>query len=152
MQWATIVENDLNNARAAGIILAAKTTVLATGQANPIPDLIAQVQAEVRGMVGFSGRYPLDADSDTSIPPNLKNMTVQKICREVFRRLNLPLTDQDRADEQDYERILNLIGEGKYPIGAPDNIATTNPDLPTNSVAYIPGFTRIYTRCNLDAL
>jgi hypothetical protein len=152
MIWINLTVGSLNDARAANLITAARTTVLATGQADPVPNLIAQVQAEIRGMIGFSGKYPLDADSSTSIPPNLKDLAVQKICREVKARLNLQMTEQDREDEKVYQARLLLISQGKWPIDAPDNAATVNPDLPTGKIEYIPGFVRQYTRCGLSNL
>lgn len=152
MQWITVTVDDLNNSRAAPIILAARSTVLAVGQADPLPSLIAQVQAEIRGMVGFSAAYGLDADSITSIPPNLKDMAVQKICREAKGRLNLPWTEQDREDEKVYQARLGFIRDGKWPIDAPDNVATVNPDLPVTRMEYVPGFTRIFTRKSLQDL
>lgn len=152
MQWITLAVVDLNNSRAAPIILAAQTTVLAMGQADPIPSLIAQVQAEIRGMIGFSGRYPLDGSSPSTIPPNLKDMAVQKVCREAKGRLNLSWTEQDRDDERVYNARLDLIRLAKWPIDAPDVPATTNPDLPTGRVEFIPGIRRHFTQCDTSNL
>jgi hypothetical protein len=152
MQWITLSVTDLNNSRAAPIIKAAQTTVLATGQADPIPDLIAQVQAELRGMIGFSGRYGLDGSSGTSIPPNLKDMAVQKVAREVQARLHLPMSDQDKEDDKLYQARLLLIAQGKWPIDAPDVVSATNPDISTGRAEYLPGFTRVFTRNALDGL
>lgn len=152
MQWIELTIDDLNEARAAPIITAVQTTVLAAGQPDPIPFLIAQVVQEIRGMIGFSGKFPLDGDSDDSLPPNLKDMAVQKICRVAKGRVNMPLNETERQDESVYQARLKMISEGRFPIDIPDNPADVNPSLPQGKVTNIQGFRREFTRSTLRNL
>ncbi len=152
MQWIELSISDLNEARAAPIITAVQTTVLASGQPDPVPFLISQVVQEIRGMIGFSGKFPLDGDSADSLPPNLKDMAVQKICRVAKGRVNMPLNETERQDESVYQTRLKMISEGKFPIDIPDNPAQVNPSLPQGKVTNIQGFKREFTRKDLRNL
>lgn len=152
MTWIELALADLNEARAAPIITAVQTTVLGSGQPDPIPFLISQVVQEIRGAIGFSGKFPLDGDSDDSLPPNLKDMAVQKICRVAKGRVNMALNETERQDESVYQTRLKMILDGKYPIDIPDNPATVNPSLPQGAVTNIRGFRREFTRSTLRNL
>jgi|GEM_PF-2063321 len=170
MKWVNLTVTDLYNTRAAPIIEAAEQTVLHTeptpppAQANPIPSLIAQVQAEIRGAVGFSGQYSLDGDptpatdpddplpSSTSIPPNLKDLAVNKIVRECKARLEMPLNDWDRMQEQQYQKIITALLEGKYPVDAPDIPADDNPSVAFSGAKFFRGNRRNFDACDTSGL
>src|SRR5256885_1255991 len=75
--------------------------------------------------MGFCVRYTNDACygslDPNVIPPNIKNIAGQKIGRKLNGRLNMSLTDQERDDERSYDRRLNLIREGNWPIDVTNN-------------------------------
>jgi hypothetical protein len=150
--WILLTESDLNDATAAPIILAAASSVLAAGQPDPLPNLIAATVEELRGVIGFSGKYQLDGTSDATIPSNLKKMAVEKVCREARKRLRLQQQPADIEDEKTYQARLNAIRDGKWPIERPTIAASVNPDLPTGRVENIPGPTREYRRSDLRNL
>ena len=151
--WITITTANLQDSRAATMIAAVQTTALASGQSDPVPNIIASVCGEVRGAIGFSGKYQVSATAST-VPPNLKDMTVQKIIRMAIRRLNQGalLTEDDRQEERVYESRLNLIREGRYPVDLPDDPMPVAPSTPLGRVEYIPGDRRLFTTKGLRNL
>ena len=146
MSWIQVVEGDLNDAKAAPIILAIQTTVLAVGQGDPLPNLINSVCQEIIGMIGFSGKYPLDGASTTTIPANLKDMAVQRIYRMAKTRVGMVLTPAEQQDESVYNQRLAYIRDGRWPVDQPDIFATVNPSLPQGRVDFVKGFHRRFTR------
>lgn len=123
--WIQIGIGDLQNARAGPLVLAMQQTALSTGQSDPTPDIIAEASDEVLGVIGFSGRYTMDAaygtETPNRIPPNLKRLVVEKICRIFKGRLNMALLPQEVQDERDYQTRLRDIREGRWPIDLTDN-------------------------------
>lgn len=123
--WIQVTFADIQNSRSGPLVLGFQSTALATGQTNPVPAIIDQVTEEILGIIGFSGRVVMDASygtvSPNVLPPNLKDMAVEKICRKLKGRLDMPLTEQERQDEKDYNQRLNLLREGKWPVDISDN-------------------------------
>jgi hypothetical protein len=152
MGWIQIIEGDLNDARSAPVILAAQTTVLAQGQADPLPALIDKVTQEIRGVVGFSGKYNMDGASLTTVPLNLKDMAVSKIVRLAKQRLNMPWQPADTDDEKTYQARLNSLRDGRWPVDIPDVVASVNPSLQQGLIAFNHGFRRRFTRRALRSL
>jgi hypothetical protein len=153
MQWITLTNTDLTDARATQILTAAQTNATAAGQSDPLPIAIARVTEELRGVIGFSGKYQVSATANT-LPPNLKDMAVQKVIRMVLRRLNQPalLTEDDRQDERTYEARLNLIRAGNYQIDLPDDPLDVAPSTPVGAVGFNQGDCRQYTTKGLQNL
>lgn len=131
--WRTLTTGDLNDAKAAPLINAVRTTCLASGQADPTTNLIANVAEEIRGAIGFSGKYLISA-TDAALPPNLLDMAAQKVVRVCKRRLEQMLTPDERDEEQVYQKRLGLLREGRYQVDAPDDPVTSNPSTPSGRV------------------
>lgn len=126
-QWIQITIADIQASRSGPLVLGFQTTALAPGQPDPVPVIIAQVTEEIIGSIGFSGRYTMDASygsvNPNVIPPNLKDLAVEKICRKLKGRFtgSVGLTTDEREDEKDYERKMSLIRDGRYPIDVTNN-------------------------------
>lgn len=151
MLWITLSSTALNDAKAAQLIAAVQNTCLASGQTDPVPNLISQVVEELRGAIGFSGKYQVSA-TDSTIPPNLKDMAVQKIIRICLRRINQTLTQDDRDDETSYQKRLDLIRRGDWPIDQPDDPLDASPSTPLGRVSEVTAPTRRFTRSLMDNL
>ena len=151
MQWQIITISDLYDAKAAPLITAVQTTCLAAGQPDPIPELIANATEEVRGAMGFSGKYMLSATLN-SLPPNLVDMVVQRIVRLCKRRLEQPLTQDERDDEKQFQDKLGKLMAGKWPIANPDDPILVNPTAPGGTVSSFGNTCRDYSRWDTQNL
>lgn len=129
--WVQVQLSDIQNARPGGLVAAFQGTALAPGQPDPTLSVIQKVTAELLGAIGFSGRYVMDASQGQTangvdvIPPNCLDMTVERICRQLERRLMQPWTPNEITDERTWQSVLNEIRRGEYPIDA-----TNNPGAP----------------------
>lgn len=149
LAWITLAVGDLNDAKAAPLISAVQNNALATGQTDPVPNLISSTIEELRAAIGFGGKYLISATVST-IPPNLKDMAVQKIIRVCKRRLEQQSTQDDRDDEANYQKRLTQIMQGEYPVDNPLDPIATNPSLPGGRVSEVRAPIRRFTRCQLD--
>lgn len=153
--WIQIVTADIQNSRSGPLVLGFQTTALATGQSDPVPAIISQVTEELLGVMGFSGRYTMDASygtvSPNVIPPNLKDMAVEKICRKLKGRLNMPYTESEREDEREYQKRLNLLREGRWPVDITDNPGN-NLSVRGGAVATYVRQASLFTRSGLSNL
>ena len=133
--WIQITLADLQNARAGPLVLAFQSTALASGQTDPTAPIIADATEEVLGVMGYSGRYTMDASygtvSPNVIPPNLKRLVVEKICRIFKGRLNMALLPQEVDDERTYQIRLADLRVGRWPVDMTNN--------PGNNLSAQPG-------------
>ena len=115
--WINIVPADLNDARVAELVEAFRTEELGSGQTDPMPRVIATVATELRDCIAFGGRT-LSA-TENSIPPGLKDLAVGKIVRALKARLLQPLTDDERTAEALYQKRLENLRDGNWPVDDP---------------------------------
>ncbi len=151
LPWVTLTIDDLNDAKAATLIAAVQTSALAVGQGDPIPTIIDGTVADLRGAIGFSGKYQLSATPNT-IPPNLYDLAVQNILRSCKARLEQQLSQGDIADESNYQKRLTDLIAGRYPVDKPDDPMSSTPSTPLGRVSEVQGVTRLFTRSKLDGL
>ena len=152
MSWTTITLSDLNDARVAELIDALRKEELGAGQTDPMPRRIQVVVDEIRRCISFCANTPLDNDA-TKIPPGLKDLAVEKIVRGLKGRLLLPLTDDEKDAEKLYQRRLEQLTRGEWPVDKPDTPITDAPVQPTSGaeLAGTPG-RRAVTRTKLQGL
>lgn len=123
MSWITITLLDLNDARVAELVEALRKEELGQGQTDPMPRRITTVADEIRRCIRF-GNAPLDADTAT-IPAGLKDLAVEKIVRGLKGRLLQPLTDDETRAEALYQKRMEMLTLGKWPVDATDNPEAT---------------------------
>lgn len=124
--WIPITASDLNDARAAKLVEALRTKALAAGQTDPVPRAVETVVAEVRAAIGFSGRYILDATA-ANIPGSLKDLAVQRVIRVAKQRLLMAFAEVEAKDEELYQRRLEQLTAGKWPVETADSPLTPAP-------------------------
>jgi hypothetical protein len=120
--WITITDTDLMADRYSAWVTSVQAKAAAAGQSDPTPTMIANVTAEIRGMIGFRSPQLLDATT-TTVPPNLKSLAVDKIGRMLKLWLNVTLTEGELADERIYQKRLEDLRDGKWPVDVPINAA-----------------------------
>ena len=153
--WVAVTLTDIQNARPGPLVTAFQTTALASGQSDPTTAIIQKCTAELLSAVGMSGRVVMDASQGQVVPdvvpPNLFDMLVEAICRRMQKRLRLPWTDDEKADQRHYEEILLKLRTGDYPVDMtnnPGNAASISSK--GGSVATVGGNPRLFRQagCN----
>lgn len=95
MSWITITPELILGKFAGAEDEAARSAALATGQADPVPDLIEQITREVRGYVAACGRNQLGPAG--TIPDELLGAALNRLRFEMAGRLpGGSLMDEDR--------------------------------------------------------
>jgi hypothetical protein len=118
--WRPITADDLNAASVSGKVAVIRSIASGRSLPDPAQALIAAITQELRGAIGFSGKYRVDQDP-TAIPSSLVDLAIKKIVREMSRAVNSLFTDDERADERTYESRLDKIRDGQWPIDPADN-------------------------------
>lgn len=126
--WITIILADLNDARVAELIAVVREEALAVGQGDPMPRRITTVTDELRNAIAYGGK-PLDANA-TTIPNGLKDLAVEKIFRGLKGRLLIALTDDEVRAEALYQKRLEQLTRGEWPVDVPDTAQETPPVTP----------------------
>ena len=109
MPWQTITEDDVR-ARLSGPELAAyKTAALATSQTDPLPEVISQTVAEVRGYIAACERNTLEEGE--TVPSKLVSATVAIIRYRLITRLPLNAASLLETRRDEYKDAVALLKE-----------------------------------------
>ena len=120
--WQEITVNDIKT-RLAGAEFAAYTQkALAAGQADPLPDITAQVVREVRGYVAAKGNAVGDG---LTIPDELLAAAVDMIVFRLTTRLGISVKDDRKAANDQAKTLMGQVGRGEFRI-VPPTVAAAN--------------------------
>jgi hypothetical protein len=148
MNWIPITTTDLNDAKVAALVDALRTAALGDGQDDPSPEVIASVVSRIR--VEVSRKNRTDAD-ETRIPKSLKSLAVRMILAALKNRLEMPLTEDERRQEDRDERYLLRIAKGEVPVETPET--PTTPQVESNAgVTLASKSSRRMNRSQLEGL
>lgn len=152
MSWETITVRDLEDARHADLVAAVRRKALGQNQADPLPALIQDTIDELRGCIGFKRATLLDSDT-TKLAPNLKPLAIDKIARRMGKRLERTLTETERDEEKIYQKRLEQIKDGEWPVDAPDTETSAETTAqPAHNQPSICRRPRNFTRCDQDGI
>lgn len=132
--WITLTLADLNDARVAELVEAVRREELAPGQTDPLARRIQIVVNEIRHCIAYDGGTPLETDPAT-IPSGLKELAVEKIFRGLKLRLLLPFTDAEKEGERLYQKRLEQLTRGEWPVDQPAVPLLTPTVQPSTGVA-----------------
>ncbi len=118
--WITITLDDIYDAKLAPYVDALRTKALKAGQADPTPAIIQEVVDRVRAEVAGCERNTLD-DDITTIPKDLKALAKRLVLVDMKARLEEPLTEDERRQNDKDIRYLERVADCKVPVAAPDN-------------------------------
>jgi phage gp36-like protein len=129
MAWTTIT-TDLVKTRLAGAeVTSLQTAALASGQTDPLPEIVTQVVDEVRGYVAAGG-YTLGAAA--TIPSKLISATLAITRFRLATRLpRFPFDDNRRREYEDAIRLLNRVADGKFAVEEPTTTDTETLGAPS---------------------
>ena len=149
--WITLTVRDLEAARHAELVDAVRRKATSVGQPDPVPVAIAKIVEEIRGCIGFKSPALLDADTAT-IAPNLVELCVQKVARTLMPRVGRSLTEDERADEKTYQRRLEQLKDGEWPVDLPENSTAATAQTPSSGISVAKSTRRRATRRILESL
>lgn len=150
MSWISITPADLNAAKLAALVQALRTAALASGQSDPVDEVVSSVVARIRAEIQGCSRNQVDVDP-TKIPASLKLLASRMIIAAAKNRLEMQLKDDERTQLRADERYLERIASCAVPIEAPDNPAATAVQQ-SGGVSLVSSRTRKYKNSNLRGL
>lgn len=123
MSWVTIAESDIITKLSGPEISAMKSAALAAGQANPLPEIITQVVAEIRGYVAGCSSNTLGEGA--TIPSELLGTAIARIRYELATRLPVEtlLTEPRKTANEDALTRLRDVAACRFAIVPPATAA-----------------------------
>lgn len=118
MAWITPSSADLEDRMAGAEVTALRTAALATGQSDPVPDLILSVTREVRGYVSAGG---FQVGTGNTIPDELLDAACAILRHRASTRLpGSGMLDVDRIREFDAANtLLREVAAGRFVVSTP---------------------------------
>ncbi len=119
MSWITITEAYVQTKLAGAELIALKTSALASGQSDPVAEIITQVTNEIRGYVAANHENTLGAAG--TIPEKLLSAAVAIIRFRSATRLPVKtfLTDDRVREYEAAIRLLERVADAKFSIEDP---------------------------------
>mgnify|MGYP003609792862 CR=1 FL=1 len=147
MSWSTITSTNVKTRLAGAELTALQTAALATGQADPLIEVIADVVDEVRGYISANPKNTLGAAA--TVPSKLLSATLAIIRYRLATRLPAKaFLTQDRIDENNAAiRLLEQVAANKFAIEDPNSGDRSGVSIQQASTP-----TRIATREKLSGL
>jgi len=122
MNWTTINEAAVKTGKNSKLLANVRATATANGDADPLPEMIADVVAMLRAACSTGNQ--LDADT-TKIPNSLKGLAVRMITRALKDYLQMPLTPDEKDKAAEDLSYRNRISDQKMRFETPDQAAAT---------------------------
>jgi hypothetical protein len=150
--WTTITEAYVLTKLTGAELTALKTAALATGQDNPLPEVITQVVAEVRGYVAGCANNML-GEGET-VPSELLGAALARIRFELAGRLPVAtlLTEDRRTANTNAITLLRDVMRCDFKIIPPETAADADEQAAGGAAEVISTTTRRATRDKLDGL
>jgi hypothetical protein len=147
MSWATITETDVKSRLAAPELNALKSASLASGQANPLAEVITRVIDEVRGYCAVRNKL----GPEGTVPDKLRDASLALIRARLCSRLPIEslMTETRKTERNDAQALLKIVAAGTFLIEEPTETTTEiiSAPTPTSSTP-----TRNFTRESQDGI
>ena len=136
MAWISIEEDDVKTRLAGTELSSYQTVALASGQSDPLPEIISQVVNEVRGYIAACASNTL-GDGET-IPDKLLAAALAMIRYRLTTRLPIEVTEQRELEYKEAIRLLERVSECKFAIEEPEEaddeeISSPSPNIGTRT-------------------
>lgn len=115
MPWITPTESDVHQTLNPDEIAAYRER-RAAAQSDPLPGIITDVVAHIRGFVAGV----LDVRSQTGIPHSLKNAALDIIVYRLAKRCHMSTEQQHKAAADDAGRLLEMVARGDHGLDVDD--------------------------------
>jgi phage gp36-like protein len=149
MAWQSVTTAEIKTRLTGAEVTALQTAALASGQTDPLPDIVTQVVGEVRGYVAAGG-YTLGTGE--TVPSTLYSATLAIIRYRIATRLPVKaILTQDRKDENDAAiRLLERVADGKFAVEEPTTASEET--LGSPSPSFVTGKTLTMQRDDQDGI
>ncbi len=120
-QWIQIEADDLNDYLAGFQVKALREKALASGQDDPLPEIITDVAGQIRLEIQGSGCNQLSRTA-YALPPELKRHACALIIEAAQGRLPvLKLTDDQIRAADNARSYLRRVARGEVPVSGPED-------------------------------
>jgi phage gp36-like protein len=122
MSWAALTADEIKTRLSGPELAALQTAALATGQTDPLPDVLLQVTDEIRGYIAARN----DLGPSGTLPSQVRAAAIAIVRWRLAGRLSLGTAGsmlQGEARKKEYEDALQLlkdIAAGKFAVEQPD--------------------------------
>ena len=129
MSWIALTEAHVLTKLTAPEVAALKTAATATGQADPLPEIVAQIVREVRGHVAGCAKNTLGPAG--TIPDELQGAALNRVRYELATRLPVAslLTDARKESNRDALTLLQRVASCQFALVQPET-AGEQPSAP----------------------
>lgn len=132
MAWIAITEADVQSRLAGAELTAFKNAAKASGQADPVAELISQTVDEVRGYIAACSRNTLEAGQ--KVPSKLKSATLALIVYRINTRLPIAVTQERRDENERADRLMREVAACRFAIEEPttasdESISSSGPRI-----------------------
>jgi hypothetical protein len=139
MAWVTITEADVQTRLAGAELSAYRTAAKASGQSDPLTEIISAVVDEVRGYIAACDRNTLGAGQ--TVPSKLKSATLAVIRYKLVTRLPIAVNTERTTEYRDAIALLERTADCKFAIEEPatessEIIAGTRPSMGERTLTY----------------
>src|SRR4051812_27549529 len=119
MSWITLTVDDVKPKLAAAELSALRSAALASGQGDPVAEILTEVVNEVRGYIAACERNTLGAG--VTIPDKLKSATLAIVRYRAATRLPVKsFLTEDRVKENEAAvRLLEQVAGCKFAVEEP---------------------------------
>lgn len=115
--WIAINEAAVRTGKITVFVDAMQARATADGEADPLPEYIADVSATLRAAISVGNDLDFDP---TKIPSSLKGLALRLITRRIKDYLEQPLSTDELKQADDDRSYLNRIIDDKIRFEAPD--------------------------------
>ena len=118
MAWTTLTATDVKTKLTGAEVTACQTAALASGQTDPLVEIVEQVVDEVRGYIAAGG---FTLGDGTTVPSKLVSATLAIIRYRLATRLPVKtlLTTERVEENKEAIRLLERVSDGKFVVEEP---------------------------------
>ncbi len=118
--WTNITAAIVKTGKSSIVFGAVQSDAAARSEADPTPEMIADVVARIRAAVSVGNSLDVDP---TKIPNSLKGLAVRMVTRRLKDYLEMPLSPDENQQAKEDASYLTRIGDDKIRFETPDNPA-----------------------------
>jgi hypothetical protein len=149
--WITITVADLKAYLVGAQVTALQTAALASGQSDPVEDIIDEISGAMRLEIASCDDNVLSATAN-SIPPELKAEACALIIEAAQPRLKLKLSDDQKDAANNARRKLERIATCKLKVSTPADPETTETAQKKTGVSVVKSRTQKASPTNMGGL
>jgi hypothetical protein len=122
-EWIVIATSEVEDYLTAPLVDALREVALGDTQTDPVPRIVQDVALRIRAEVQGCSANKISPTA-YSIPPSCKQHAMALIVARAKTRLELALTEEQKADRDSAERYLERIAACKVPVEQPADVET----------------------------